>query len=178
MSNVVHLFSKTAKSSGAAELHLERDGVQLSLPFDAKRILFVVSGNIDVAELEFFHFSAQSSISAIFDLRLSPRLDFVASSRPRALSRLHEYKVLYFDVFGKTGISTFSSAIGERFEILKEIISEVEISLSPSVPCLMLFDNTSLGSEYIKTMQNYFDVHQIDARYIRSLAAEHVRLEM
>ena len=111
-------------------------------------------------------------------MRFSPRLDFVASTRQKAFSQLKELGVAYYDVFGRSGVSTPSSALSNRLEILKEIIVVTEKTLMLGEPCIMFFDNNSIAEEYQKTMGQCFDVRQVDGKYIQAVAAEFIRRKM
>jgi hypothetical protein len=179
MSNIIPLFSRRIRGKEAASVSPSLQlGAQLSLPFHAPRVLFLLTSVVDISGDTFQHFSTQKAVAAFFDLRFSPRLDFIAPTRAKALSRLREMGVAYYDVFGRAGINSPRLAFEDRFDLLKEVISIVENEFSANAPYIMIFDNHHLSNEYRHAMQQYFEVVPISSAYMQESFSKSLRLEM
>lgn len=180
MSNIIPLFSRRIRGTDeeAPASSSRQLGAQLSLPFHAPRVLFLLNSDADISGDKFQSFSTHKSVAAIFDLRFSPRLDFIAPTRAKALSLLREMRISYYDVFGRAGINSPRLAFEDRFELLKEVISIVENEFSATAPYVMIFDNRHLSDEYRHAMQQYFEVIPINSAYIQEYYPDSVRLEM
>lgn len=180
MSNIIHLFKEKSNITTTAPTEIQNSDAnqQLSLPFNAPHISYVLIGEIDSTSEDFLYFINEKGISTFFDLRLSPRLDFVAPNRKEAFIQFQKINVSYYDVFGRFEISSPYSASHHIFEILKEIVSTTENISKHSEPVLLVFDNHPLAHEYSTELSKYFDVTKIDGKYIRDVISQSIKLQM
>lgn len=180
MSNIFHLFKRRINVSDES-LRLSsivENSQQLTLPFGAPHILYLLIGGTDATNEEFLYFVSKKCIAVFFDLRFSPRLDFVAATRQKAFIKLKEVGLNYYDVYGRLGISSPATAVDDRFEILKNIVAAAEETLKQGEPCLMMFDRQSLASEYKKSMGDYFEIREIDGKYISDAVSDLLKIQM
>lgn len=88
----------------------------------------------------------------VFDLRVSPRFDFVGMNRKEAFSFFDERRVRYFDVVGNIG-----SELARDARINPDILGDYIRKRSPSVdttpPCIaLLIDDRYDDPEYISQL--------------------------
>lgn len=179
MSNIVHLFAKCNPSTDELrKIENSSENFQMSLPFNAPHPLYLISAEIDVSYECFQYFIIEKNIAVFFDMRFSPRLDFFASNRAKALSQFKKLDVLYCDVFGRAGVESFGTAFNDRLEISKEIVAATEEKFKKSEPCFMAFDSQWLARDFHPILSQYFEVHEINTQYIKNIADEFTRIRM
>jgi hypothetical protein len=181
MSNVIHLFQRKISRSlkdSSKTLDLLAEDAQLSLQFNAPSTLYIISGEIGGDSDNFYYFASQELVKTIFDMRFSPRLDFIASTRKKAFDFFEKIGLKYFDVLGRHGVENISIALDDRHEILKDVITSAEKDYRHDETFLMIFDNNLLATEYSRTIRQYFNVKLIDKDYIERYSSENIKLQM
>lgn len=79
-----------------------------------------------------------------FDLRIAPRLDFVAPSRVVAFKIFSELKLSYVDVFGALGVNSYN-AMQASPEMWSELVGESLLSLrSRNMTSMFVFDDIDI----------------------------------
>lgn len=125
---------------------------------DATRKLFQMSPNSDqvqhfvvlIAESEvshtngFLEFLSSYRPKVIFDLRFSPRLDFVGGSRRRAFRAFDELSVQYIDVLGRLGVSSREDFFSLTQEATPTLSSWIEADTHDDRPIVCLYADKAI----------------------------------
>lgn len=109
-----------------------RRKVQLCLPFEDRHIVILLNSTELAATDSFAAFAQQIKPRWLLDVRVAPRMDFIASSRPAALNNLASLGVTYIDILGRT-----HQASGP-LQLVAEILHTTQGSEGPYV---ILFDD-------------------------------------
>ncbi|QHI99624.1 hypothetical protein GT347_17565 [Xylophilus rhododendri] len=181
--NVVPLFpaSRTDVLSEPVEVlypDIQDDAGQLSLLFEAPCILYVVNEKCFRTIENFYHFSVGVNVGALLDMRLTPRLDFVAPSRQRAFQLLKEINVSYVDMLGRSGFAPAKANAVEYVELLKEVILVSETICSKDASRLMVFDDKNFMDSCHNSLRHCFEIIEAAEDVIASLAHAHAQLRM
>lgn len=168
-----HIFSKrhlTLISGGAENFSKgtreKKDHVseQLSLFDDyTNSIVFSLEKNI-LRGQEFIKVVDKYNPKVFFDLRIAPRLDFVASSRVNAFKVFRDLDISYFDIFGSVGVNSYD-VIHAAPEFWGGVIVECLLSVrSKNLNCIFLFDNADIlnRSQFVvpSILKNAFVDHE------------------
>lgn len=179
MANVIslaeHLQKKSANES--IERLLPPKGAQLVLPFSIPHSLVLVFADHFHYRRSFEVFTEVTQPQAIIDLRIAPRLDFVANTRALALRTLELDDINYLDVRGRfeqrsiAGPAWFSSLLGE----VKSLFAALEISHRP---ILLFFDDSELLRRFSLELTSDYDVVVAEQRFIENVVADADQLQM
>ncbi|MFZ6710136.1 hypothetical protein [Undibacterium sp. TC9W] len=108
----------------------------------------------------------------LFDVRITPRLDFVASSRAKAFKLFEQCQIDYVDIMGAIGVETYNKE--ESFPeywgtLVTSILKEAEIARGPYV---FIFDNETIlrRSQYVlpPLMMNMANLSELRTSIYRS----------
>ncbi len=106
---------------------------------------FILINESDVSKNgEFVRFINMYRPKLILDLRISPRLDFVAGSRQKTFQMFDRYSIQYVDVFGRLGVYSreeFFSLKNTDSDFLPSSVIDDEGGFGPIV---FLFDDKNI----------------------------------
>lgn len=179
MANVISLAEHLQRRTAAEQIEqsLPPKGTQLALPFLTPHNLVLVLADHFGRRHLFKAFAEQTQPHLIVDVRVAPRLDFIASSRALALRSLELEDIGYLDVRGKfeqnatKGASSFEVLTAE----LRKLLTTLEISHRP---ILMFFDDMELLRRINLDLNQSHDVVVAEQRYIENVAADADQLRM
>lgn len=179
--NVYHLaFGKRADDRATGDLHdASRDGpVQLSLPFAAPHLLvFTLTPDFNVAGL-FQQFAQSLRPRLLIDMRMSPRLEFIGTTRSQTFDYFKSMQIDYKDVFGKVGIGGYVDA-EERHQVLGIAVAQILETFEPSEgPALFFFDDPGFMSRCRRSFEAAFEIVDMDRQSIQRRAVDSSLLQM
>ncbi|NVM89663.1 hypothetical protein FHT32_003320 [Variovorax sp. SG517] len=179
MPNVISLAEHLQRKSAAEPIEqpLPPKGTQLALPFlTPHNVVLVFADHFGRRHL-FRAFAEQTRPHLIVDVRIAPRLDFIANTRALALRSLELDDIGYLDVRGRfeqnamKGSSSFEDLAAE----LRKLLTSLEISHRP---ILMFFDDMELLRRINLDLNKTHDVVVAEQRYIENVAADADQLRM
>lgn len=179
MANVISLAAHLQKRSAAEPIEriLPPKGTQLALPFSTPHSLVLVFADHIYHRRSFEAFAEHTQPQAIIDLRIAPRLDFVANTRALALRKLELEGISYLDVRGRfeqkliSGSVWFSNLLSE----VKILFSALEISHRS---ILLFFDDPELLRRFSLELNREYNVVVAEQRYIENVLADSDQLQM
>jgi len=108
---------------------------------DGRLTLWMVSESAVLRNESFLLFLASEKIKYLFDLRIAPRLDFIAPTRVLAFKRLAELNVSYVDVTGALDVG-FELQFGLMpEEWAKSVGKRICNMVDSETSCAFIFDN-------------------------------------
>lgn len=109
------------------------------------RHFLVLMNESDVSKTgEFLRFLDSYRPKLILDLRISPRLDFVAGSRVRTFRAFGEFSVQYIDVLGRLGVYSREDFLSLKNNSSGMLDSLVHSDENDDRPMVCLFDDTEV----------------------------------
>ncbi|WP_394681287.1 hypothetical protein [uncultured Comamonas sp.] len=180
ISNVISLFrgkNVAAKYEGEEESS-SSEAWQISLPFNAPPMVFVIHSEVLALNVDFKAFIEAIEPVAIFDMRKAPRLDFISSNRVNSFALLDSMHVKYFDVLGRTG---FSSSRASEFELsvfIGDICSRAESIGGDNHPMIMLFDDSDFYHRCERALVKNFDLENVSKNSLAEFSHGDSKLRM
>jgi hypothetical protein len=150
-----HLRLISNRTDAQKSIPLNANIEQLSFPFEELTdVLFVKESDI-LRNGEFSLLLDTIKPRWLFDIRITPRLDFLAN-RASAFRKFNEMNLEYVDILGSVGVSSYSSN-----ESAPEIWGTIVISAlnKPSVPmkpCIFIFDNEMILKRSERVLNSLF----------------------
>ncbi len=115
---------------------------QMALPYPEETAVFFVFVNA-INQDEFTKMVGDFTPRWIIDVRVVPRLDTIAGSRPLAFDLFRKSKASYVDLFGKLGIRSYRS-VESNPAFWGNAVSELLRGSERKGPYLFLFDDQPL----------------------------------
>jgi hypothetical protein len=163
VSNVISIFRgkdvaskyKNEKESSSSKAW------QMSLPFNASPMVFVIHSEVLALNVDFKSFIEAIEPAAIFDMRKAPRLDFISPNRVNSFALLDSMHVKYFDVLGRTGFSSSRASEVELSSFIEDICSRAESIGAHHHPMMMLFDDSDFYHRCERILIENFDLENV-----------------
>lgn len=132
------VFSTKVDNGVSASLH-ENGGIG---PDDSIPV-WMVSESVVLRDDRFISFLEESRTRCLFDVRIAPRMDFIAPSRVRAFKRLADLGVDYVDVFGVLNMED-NFGVGIMPEKWTELLRDKLSALDALSGMTIIFDNEDI----------------------------------
>lgn len=180
VSNVISLFrgKDVAVKYKSEEESLLSEAWQISLPFNAPPMMFVIHSEVLALNVDFKGFIEAIEPTAIFDMRKAPRLDFIASNRFNSFALLDSMHVKYFDVLGRTGFSSSRASEVEFSSFIRDICSRAESIGIYNHPMIMLFDDSDFYHRCERALVENFDLENVSESSLAEFSHGDSKLRM
>lgn len=180
VSNVISLFrgkDVVEKCKNKEESSLS-EAWQISLPFNAPPMVFVIHSEVLALNVDFKGFIEAIEPAAIFDMRKAPRLDFISSNRINSFALLDSMHVKYFDVLGRTGFSSSRASEIELSAFIGDVCSRAESIGFDNHPVIMLFDDSDFYRRCERALIENFDLESISENSLAEFSHRDSKLRM
>ena len=109
---------------------------------------------------------------------MSPRLEFIGTTRSQTFEYFKSMQIDYKDVFGKVGINGYVDA-EERHQVLGTAVAQILETLEPSEgPALLFFDDPGFMSRCRRFFESAFEIVDMDRQSIQRRALDSSLLQM
>ena len=182
MTNIINLLeARRAKleslKAETSDRGVNEGGVQLALPFLTSELLYMVDVRNFVSQDDFQNFCAALVPSAVVDLRVAPRLDFIRPNRKQAFDLFNAFGFEYTDVLGRLKLSSYD-VLDLDVEGIVSSISRIHSINNKSTPIVALIDNFVFAQKCLVRLSELFDASILDREAARRLMIEGSRQQM
>jgi len=150
---------------------------QLFLSFGAIDHLLLVDVRNFVGQDDFLYFCTDLIPSAVVDLRVAPRLDFIRPSRKQAFELFDALNLEYVDVLGRLNIFSCDVSDSVMLEIITAVDKLTELARTHG-PIVALTDNAIFAQRCLVKMANIFDASLLDSEAVKRATIAGARLQM
>ncbi len=180
ISNVISIFrgKHVAEKYESEEKCSLSEAWQISLPFNAPPMIFVIHSEVLALNVDFKAFIESIEPAAIFDMRKAPRLDFISSNRINSFALLDSMHVKYFDVLGRTGFSSSKATEVEFSAFVGDVCSRAENIGGDNHPMIMLFDDSDFYYRCERALVKNFDLENVSESSLAEFFQGDSRLRM
>lgn len=180
VSNVISLFrgKDVAKKYKGEEKYSSSEAWQISLPFNAPPMVFVIHSEVLALNVDFKSFIEAIEPAAIFDMRKAPRLDFISSNRVNSFALLDSMRVKYFDVLGRTGFSSSRASEVELSAFIGDVCGRAESIGFNNHPMIMLFDDSDFYHRCESALVENFDLENVSENSLAEFSHGDSKLRM
>ena len=179
-SNVISLFHGRgiAEKYKISDKFSSTEAWQISLPFNAPPMVFVIHSEVLALNVDFKGFIEAVEPAAIFDMRKAPRLDFISSNRINSFALLDSMFVKYCDVLGRTEFSSSRASEAEFSAFIGDVCSRVKSIGAENQIMIMLFDDSDFYSRCERVLVKNFDLEKISEISLAAFAHGDSKLRM
>lgn len=147
---------------------------QISLPFLARPKLFAVMATHIPGGDEFARLIRALRISCVLDLRIAPRLDFVAPTRVHAFQLFETLGITYRDILGRVDAKSYGDI--DLQLVTAEVLTAAALSPVGADAGLLLFESPAFRDLCTERLEGTFEIDCLDAGRVDFYSSERLRM--